>query len=333
MMTRTLHLVTTKDDEKIAVWKVVDNSDEDTIANTSENSLPNITPQNIFLTHGTFSDKQTCLKIAEYFAVLGHHCYIMEWRGHGDSSLPKKKFNFETVATYDYEATFRYFFDELKLDNLHCVTHSGGGVGLTMFLVQNPSYIDKVNSISMFACQAFGAAPDSTSYAKILTAKVLTRLVGFIPAKQFKVGPFNESYYTMTQWYDWNLRKNFKSSFLNKANFDKGRANTDEVNESINQQKNVGDDFIDYRHHMAQITIPVYSISAKGDTFISPTCGCRLFFDGFNNSTNVFREYSLNNSDLDDYTHSRIMISRNAATEIWPTVTAWIEKHARTQDK
>ncbi|MGP9558200.1 alpha/beta fold hydrolase [Psychrobacter sp. AOP7-A1-24] len=323
MMTRTLHLVTTKDDEKIAVWKVVNAIDDGTIANTSENNLPNITPQNIFLTHGTFSDKQTCLKIAEYFAGLGHHCYIMEWRGHGGSSLPKEKFNFETVATYDYEATFRYFFEELKLANLHCVTHSGGGVGLTMFLVQNPSYINKVNSISMFACQAFGAVEDSTSYAKILTAKIVTRLVGFIPAKQFKVGPFNESYYTMTQWYDWNLRKNFKSSFLKKSSFDKG-----EVNKSIHQQKNTGDDFIDYRHHMPKITIPIYSISAKGDNFISPTRGCRLFFDGFNNSANIFREYSLSHGDLDDYTHSRIMISRNAATEIWPTVTAWIEKHA-----
>ncbi|MGP9545335.1 alpha/beta fold hydrolase [Psychrobacter sp. AOP7-B1-25] len=327
MMTRTLHLVTTKDDEKIAVWKVVDTAEDGTIANTSENNLPNITPQNIFLTHGTFSDKQTCLKIAEYLAGLGHHCYIMEWRGHGDSSLSKEKFNFETVATYDYEATFRYFFEELKLDNLHCVTHSGGGVGLTMFLVQNPSYINKVNSISMFACQAFGAIKDSTSYAKILSAKIVTRLVGFIPAKQFKVGPFNESYYTMTQWYDWNLRKNFKSSFLKKSSFDINETNIDEVNKSIHQQTNTGDDFIDYRHHMPKITIPIYSISAKGDNFISPTRGCRLFFDGFNNSANVFREYSLSNGDLDDYTHSRIMISRNAATEIWPTVTAWIEKH------
>lgn len=283
MMTRTLHLVTTKDDEKIAVWKVVNAIENATIANTSENNLPNITPQNIFLTHGTFSDKQTCLKIAEYFAGLGHHCYIMEWRGHGDSSLPKEKFNFETVATYDYEATFRYFFEELKLDNLHCVTHSGGGVGLTMFLVQNPSYINKVNSISMFACQAFGAVKDSTSYAKILTAKIVNRLVGFIPAKQFKVGSFNESYYTMTQWYDWNLRKNFKSSFLEKSDYEKGETNIDEVNKSIHQQTNTGDDFIDYRHHMPKITIPIYSISAKGDNFISPTRGCRLFFDGFNN--------------------------------------------------
>ena len=101
MMTRTLHLITTKDDEKIAVWKVVDTIEDSTIANTLENSLPSIKPQNIFLTHGTFSDKQTCLKIAEYLASLGHHCYIMEWRGHGDSSMPKEEFNFE----YSHEVT------------------------------------------------------------------------------------------------------------------------------------------------------------------------------------------------------------------------------------
>jgi len=333
MMTRTLHLVTTKDDEEIAVWKVVDTAASATTTEGLANTGSDVTAQNVFLTHGTFSDKQTCLKIAEHFAGLGHHCYIMEWRGHGDSSQPKESFNFETVATYDYEATFRYFFEELKLNNLHCVTHSGGGVGLTMFLVQNPSYIDKVNSISMFACQAFGATLNSTSYAKILAAKLVTRLIGFIPAKSLNMGPFNESYHTMTQWYDWNLRKNFKSSFLNAASFSQGAAHADSMNEPMHHSKNASNDFIDYRQYMPQITTPIYSISAKGDNFISPTRGCQLFFDGFKNSQNVFREYSLSNGNLDDYTHSRIMISRNAATEIWPTVTAWIEKHAGTQDK
>ncbi|MGM8889082.1 alpha/beta fold hydrolase, partial [Psychrobacter sp. 1U2] len=63
------------------------------------------------------------------------------------------------------------------------------------------------------------------------------------------------------------------------------------------------------------------------DKFISPTAGCQLFFNTFNNPTNVFREYSISHGDLDDYTHSRIMISRNAAKEIWPTVVAWVDKH------
>ncbi len=77
------------------------------------------------------------------------------------------------------------------------------------------------------------------------------------------------------------------------------------------------------------ITTPIYAISAKGDNFISPTGGCKLFFNAFDNPTNVFREYSISNGNLDDYTHSRIMISRNAAKEIWPTVVAWIDKHAK----
>jgi len=308
MMTQTRNLVTTKDGEQIAVWKIVDSA-----------SHPVIKPQNIFLTHGTFSDKQTCLKIAEYLASLGHHCYIMEWRGHGDSSTPKEKFNFETVATYDYEATFRYFFEELKLDNLHCVTHSGGGIGLIMFLIQNPNHINKTNSISMFACQAYGAASKPISHAKIIAAKILTRLLGRIPARKLKMGPCNESYYTMNQWYNWNLQKNFKSSFLTQSAFDKSNTDT----------SNTNNDPLDYRQQMPNITIPVYAISARGDTFISPTHGCQMLFDDFKNPANVFREYSLSQGDLDDYTHSRIMISRNAAKEIWPTVANWIERHTR----
>lgn len=319
MMTQTLNLVTTKDDEQVAVWKIVDNTKDETKSDTPTTNTLAIKAQNIFLTHGTFSDKQTCLKIAEYLARLGHHCYIMEWRGHGASSIPKEKFNFETVATYDYEATFRYLFEELKLDNLHCVTHSGGGVGLTMFLIQHPCYIDKINSASMFACQAYGAAINPINHTKILVAKLFTRLVGYIPAKKIKLGPFNESYHMMSQWYDWNLQKNFNSSFLKQRTFNTASMDTSAADDAP----------LDYRQQMPKITIPIYAISAKGDNFISPTRGCQLFFEPFKNPANIFREYSLSHGDLDDYTHSRIMISRNAAHEIWPTVTAWIEQHAR----
>ena len=84
---------------------------------------------------------------------------------------------------------------------------------------------------------------------------------------------------------------------------------------------------------MPNITVPIYAISAKGDKFISPTRGCLSLFNDFNrslnkNSANVFREYARSHGDLDDYTHSRILNSRTAAKEIWPTVAAWIAQHA-----
>lgn len=330
MIYEDLTLVTTKDGEQIAVWEIIDDSIS-VKANTA------ITKQNIFLTHGTFSDKKVCLGIASYLAGLGHTCYIMEWRGHGSSSLPEKRFNFETVATHDYEATFRYLFDDLKLDNLHCVTHSGGGVGLAMFLVQNNKYIDKVNSISTFACQAYAAVSSPISYAKIFAAKLFTKILGYIPAKKLGLGPFNESYYTMNQWYNWNLQKNFQSSFI--RNRDLGKNNKRKPARDIEGKTEKGtagkkplysgrNERIDYRQHMAAITIPVYAISGKGDLFISPTQGCQLFFDNFGNTENVFREYAKSNGNLEDYDHTRVLMSRNSSTEIWPTVAAWIAKYA-----
>ncbi|WP_296244926.1 MULTISPECIES: alpha/beta fold hydrolase [unclassified Psychrobacter] len=320
--------MTTKDTVKIAIWEIFDNERTHQLSNNAANK-----GQNIFLTHGTFSDKKTCLRIAEYLAGFGHHCYIMEWRGHGASSIPTDKFNFETVATYDFAVTFDYLFNELKLTNLHCVTHSGGGACLTMFLIQNPYYIDKINSISMFACQVYGAIVSPKNHLKIVAAKLFTRLFDYIPAKKLKLGPINESYFTMNQWYEWNLHKNFHSSFIKQKNIDANGVKKSAFNSSARQQNVADSEVFDYRQHMPTITTPIYAISAKGDKFISPTQGCLSLFNDFNhpannNSANVFREYALSHGDLDDYTHSRVLNSRPAAKEIWPTVAAWIEKYA-----
>ena len=333
MMTENLTLVTTKDNVQIAVWEIFDSKKTHQFSNVNANNDTANKGQNIFLTHGTFSDKKTCLRIAEYLAGLGHHCYIMEWRGHGASSIPKEKFNFETVATYDFAASFDYLLNQLKLTNLHCVTHSGGGACLTLFLIQNPHYIDKINSVSMFACQVYGAIVSPTNYFKIVAAKIFTRIFGYIPARKLNMGPINESHHTMSQWYEWNLRKNFHSSFIKQEDIDATGVKESTLNKYTYQKNMTHGDCFDYRQHMPTITTPIYAISAKGDRFISPTQGCQLLFNNFDNSlnnnfANVFREYALSNGDLDDYTHSRILNSRTAAKEIWPTVAAWIDKHS-----
>lgn len=307
MSTQNLHQVTTQDGEKIAIWHVLANTDT-AIKNTLAEDSKTIA-QNILLIHGTFSDKRVSLGIANYLTTLGASCYIMEWRGHGDSPAPKDTFNFETVALYDIAATFDYLFDELKLDNLHAVTHSGGGICLTMFLTQNQHYIDKLSSITMVACQAYGAVTTPASYFKIFSLKAITRVLGYVPAKRFKLGSINESYHMMSQWFNWNLQQNFKSSLpKNHSNYTQS---------------------FDYRAHMAKITTPIYAISAKGDHVIAPPRGCEIFLNDFNNSANHLRTLSIANGDLEDYNHSRLILSGNAAKEIWPTIATWIEQHTR----
>lgn len=329
MLIENLKLIATKDQVKIAVWEIFDSEKSHQLSDNTANR-----GQNIFLTHGTFSDKKTCLRIAEYLANLGHHCYIMEWRGHGSSSTPKDDFTFETVATYDYEATFRHFFDDLTLDNLHCITHSGGGACLTMFLIQNPHYIHKINSITLFACQVYGAIINPANHFKILSAKLFTRVLGYIPAQKLNLGPINESHHTMNQWFDWNLHRNFQSCFIKHEDIDSSGIKSSVFIDSTDRHSladnadSANHAFVDYRQYMPTITTPIYAISAKGDSFISPTQGCKRLFNDFNNPTNVFREYARRHGDLDDYNHSRILNSRPAAKEIWPTVAAWIDEHS-----
>lgn len=295
MLNENVTLVTTKDEQQIAVWQVCD----DLPSNRTDKS------QNVLLLHGAFSDKRVCMGIASYLTKFGHTCYIMEWRGRGKSTIPKDDFNFETVAHYDVDATFDYLFNDLNITNLHCITHSGGGLCLTMFLAKNKSYIDRINSISMFACQAYGAVLNPKCYAKILTLNYVTKTLGYLPAKRFKMGPINESHYTMKQWYRWNLNKNYASSL----------------------PEHRGESF-DYRDHMIDISIPIYSICAKGDSFIAPPICCEQYMNDFENPNNQFKEFSIANGNLADYDHTKLIVSLNAAKEVWPTVLKWIEQHS-----
>ncbi|MDO5767953.1 MAG: alpha/beta fold hydrolase [Psychrobacter sp.] len=293
MIIESLQLITTEDNQQVAVWQVADDHQATYIG------------QNVLMIHGAFSDKRILLGIARYLAQQGYHCYIMEWRGHGASPKAKADFNLETVALYDVAATFDYLFNTLGLSSVHCITHSGGGMCLTMFLIQHPTYIDKVNSISMFACQAFGAALTPKRYARVLMGRTMTKALGYLPAKRFGLGSINESYFTMKQWFNWNLHRNFASSCIKKDG-----------------------QLFDYKAQMPKVNAPIYSIAAAGDVFIAPPSGCQLYLDSYNNRNNQFREFGVAKGDLDNYNHGRIMMSQNAAKEVWPTVLTWIKAHS-----
>lgn len=251
--------------------------------------------KHIFITHGTFSNRKICSGIAEYLIEQGFICWIMEWRNHGKSSKAQKKFDFETIAKYDLKSTFEFLFNDQNIKNIDCLAHSGGGIALTMFLINPPSYQPKINSISLFGVQAFGAGTEFSNRMKILASKYLTALLGTVPAKTAGSTEHSESYYTMKQWFNWNLRHNF-----------------------------IGENGFDYLREMKKIKIPILSICASGDYFIAPKVGCEKYLKAFGNSENQLIYLSKENGNLENYNHSRILKSQNSKKEIWPIVTEWI---------
>lgn len=253
-----------------------------------------------FLTHGTFSDKRICLGLANFLANHGFTCYILEWRNHGDSDKTTHPFDFETIAKEDIKAVFDYLCHQLNIKHIHAITHSGGGISLSIFLARNPQYISYIKSMTLVACQAFGAANHHLGYVRLLVFKYLTKLVGFIPAKPLKLGITNETYHTMKLWFDWNLNQRFDSQI----------------------------DGLNYKSALTHIQIPVYAICARHDTVIAPVAGCYEFFRLFSHPDNQFHEFAIKHGNLENYSHSRIMLSQNASKEVWTKILAWINRHA-----
>jgi predicted alpha/beta hydrolase len=253
--------------------------------------------EHIFLTHGTFSDKGICIGIAEYLLTKGFNCYILEWRNHGGSEKTTQTFNFETIALQDIYKAFDYLTTSLNIDKLHAITHSGGGICLSMFLINFPCFKKHLKSITFFSCQAFDLNYSLLSKFKLVFCKRLTQIIGYIPGKKLKLGPENESYYTMKQWFNWNIQNNFKGHTIN------------------------------YLPLMPTILIPIFSISAENDNFISPPNACKKYLEAFKNSENIYQCFGKSFSSLENYSHARIIKSKNATIEIYPIVLNWLNKY------
>lgn len=273
------------DENHIALWKMVRKGE--------------CSGKHILLTHGTFSNRKVLGGISEYLVSHGFTCWIFEWRNHGASSKSNDKFNFETIGVEDFKLVFQYLFEVERLSNIDCITHSGGGICLTIALLTHAEYQRKINSISMFACQAFGAADSAVNHLKIRGGKFVSWLLGRIPATLIGREE-DESYDTMKQWFDWNITGEFR-----------------------------GADGTDYQCRMKEIDIPILSIFCQGDTFIAPPSGCEAFLNAFDRPQNKSLYASMEEGYAEDYDHGRILHSRNAAKEIYPKVLSWIERHGR----
>ncbi|MEM6807525.1 MAG: alpha/beta hydrolase [Bacteroidota bacterium] len=278
-----LHWIDTEESVSLALWKLYQPDKEK--------------KGDIFLTHGTFSDKRVCRGIASFMAEKGYTSWTMEWREHGASKGNGQPFNFESIGLQDIPAILQYLREEEKIEKLHAITHSGGGICLSMALIEYVEFRPFLKSMSLFGCQAFGAANNRWKYLRILFGHYLSALMGNIPGRRWG-RPHDESFYTMKQWNQWNLSGKF-----------------------------LGENGRNYQEGMSQILCPVLSIAAKADQYIAPPEGCKAFLESFGNPDNRFWLLSKDNGNLEDYDHARILHSSSAAREVWPEVLRWIEKH------
>lgn len=282
MTNEVLIRLLSQDQVSLALWKI---------------SSPASQPRHLFMTHGTFSDRRICLGLARHLAERGFTCWILEWRGHGDSQRDPPPFNFETVALFDVAAALRYLLEEEGIARLHCVTHSGGGLALAMCLLRHPHFNQTIGKIALFACQAGYAAQTPWRRLRLIGMREACRLAGRLPGKRLGIGVQDESWHMMRQWFDWNIHRRFN-----------------------------GADGFDYLRRLPQISAPILAVFAENDSLIAPPSACRQFLAAFKGQENQALFCSVAAGFSAGYNHARVMHSSSASKEVWPLLLDWLEK-------
>lgn len=250
----------------------------------------------VILTHGAFSNHRSCLALAEYLADRGFSCWIFDWRGHGGSAKASSRYTLDTIAREDVEAVIAAVRECSVGQRIQWIGHSGGGLIAAMWMARNPLRARReFGGLVLLASQATNAASGWRNRIAVQTMSSWIACTGKLPSWLRRVGPESEEPHLMLQWSRWNLARKFS-----------------------------GRDGFDYMQALGAVDVPVLALSGSGDTMIAPASGCERLVDAFGGTDRTYQLCGREQGFYEDYTHERLILSRNASDEIWPLIERWL---------
>ncbi|MBB4865068.1 oxygen-independent coproporphyrinogen-3 oxidase [Pseudomonas nitritireducens] len=250
----------------------------------------------VVLTHGTFSNHRSCLGLASYLGSQGFACWLFDWRGHGDSGRNDFRHSFDDVAEQDVPAILDAVRQRSGHAALHWIGHSGGGLIVSMWAARHPELAQqKLRSLVLIGSQATAAGASLRHWLALQAFDWMLRWRRIAPSRAKSVGPEAESARLMRQWCQWNFRRRFDSL-----------------------------DGFDYLAGLSAVALPVLGVAGSGDTFIAPVAGCEALVKAFAGDQAELEVFGLAGGAREDYSHNRLLLSRNASLEIWPRIAQWL---------
>lgn len=74
---------------------------------------------------------------------------------------------------------------------------------------------------------------------------------------------------------------------------------------------------------LAKVRVPLLAVAARGDT-VNPPEGCEPLLARFGSPDKEYKLFSRDNGNASDFSHVGMVVSKQAAIEIWPYVGAWM---------
>ncbi|NRA25232.1 MAG: alpha/beta fold hydrolase [Oleispira sp.] len=258
--------------------------------------------QPVVLVHGSFSNRGFWLSsqgvgLARYLVEAGYDVWLMEMRGHGLSPRNQayKDNSLEQYALSDVPAINQFVIEKTGLKPVW-LGHSLGGVLISTAIAAGGLPEIEVAAIALLGTQVvrrrwYLQIPFVTSIGKLWFS--------FNPemdGRKLKIGPENEPAGIAKEYLRWlgflgrwRLREN-KTPLLAK---------------------------------WQGVDIPVFAMVGKDD-ISDPAKYCQRFFELCGSDEKVFKLLAKEEGFSRDYGHVDMVVSKDAAKEVWPELTDWL---------
>lgn len=260
--------------------------------------------QPIVLVHGSFTNRRFWLSaegigIARYLVEAGFDVWMMEMRGHGLSprNLTYKDNSIERYAASDIPAVNEFVIEKTGLKPVW-LGHSLGGVIISTAIAAGTLPEIQVAAIALLGTQVvrrrwFLQIPFVSSLGKIWFT-----LKPEMDGRKLKIGPENEPAGIAKEYLRWlGLfgRWRFKS------------------NKTPLMAKWQG------------VNIPLLSMVGKND-HSDPAKHCQRFYDLCGSNNKEFKLLAKSEGYSRDFGHVDMVVSKEAAQEVWPEILNWLAK-------
>lgn len=257
----------------------------------------------VVLVHGTFSQRSFWVSdkgigLGPFLEERGYDVWIPEVRGHGRSPRDRRYrgWSAEDQMRFDLPAVQRLVEHETERA-AHWVGHSWGGVAILGAL--GAGWLEDSRQASIVVLGANMTEGDEWLRRPVprAAAWTLLTLLGRVPARLFRLGPEPESRGYMRDFFRWKGRHRRWTTL----------------------------DGRDYWRGIRSAEVPLLAFAAANDE-TDPVTGCRTMFDEYGGD----KEWvllGLQQGFSKDYGHVEMIVSKEAAREVWPRIAAWLDAH------
>lgn len=313
------HFVTTADGFSLALFR-----------HRPHGAPKNVEP--VLLVHGlganrfNFDAADDC-SLARYLAAQGYDVWLVDLRGSGESAAGswRWQWTFDDHVDHDVPPVLEFICRETGRERVHWIGHSMGGMLLYAHLLRQGGR-RIASGVTLGSPVRFTPRPGGLH--RLAPLEPLVKLLPMVPAAAVGrlaaplvglVGPALLGHQMNVANVDWGV--------IRKAYYNVASHLAPGVLAQFLAWMRSGDfaasDGFSYRDNLARITTPLFVVAGKGDR-ISPAADVRPAYDAVASARKAYLELAQCAGFACDYGHLDLIFGRQAPTEVYPRIAAWL---------